>query len=294
MLEARSKIRRSSPARCSRRDNGSAPTDQATATESSDRSVGTLQKFCTAAMDRLLAEEREANKDPTTTRPQHQGSQGVEMESIRSSNHGTRWEYDPDDVDFPASAQATVTTAAAGSTGSPMIQRLKLLSCEIKRQRTKVLDLRGSSRWIREELVSLAESTRNKWIDLLRSFQIQYCGLGVSQDILPYATQIRRVATGLLVSAGLRARLKIKDGSAKERREHVDHYIETLENQDLAERLTLPRLTDADGLGEVLRPRDRGKNRQKKAAFGSSKYRQKPTSTTPSAPAQQERDPDPS
>ncbi|OWY91139.1 hypothetical protein PHMEG_00040409 [Phytophthora megakarya] len=57
MLEARSKIHRSSPARSSRRDNGSAPTDQATVTESSDRSVGTLQKYFNAAMDRYLAKE---------------------------------------------------------------------------------------------------------------------------------------------------------------------------------------------------------------------------------------------
>ncbi|OWY97002.1 LOW QUALITY PROTEIN: hypothetical protein PHMEG_00032576 [Phytophthora megakarya] len=85
---------------------------------------------------------------------------------------------------------------------------------------------------------------------------------------------------------GLRARLKIKDGSAKERREHVDHYIETLEDQNLAERLTLLRLTDADDLEEVLRARDRS---SKKTAFGSSKYRQKPTNTIPSAPPKQVR-----
>ncbi|OWZ17898.1 hypothetical protein PHMEG_0008108 [Phytophthora megakarya] len=42
------------------------------------------------------------------------------MESIRSSDRGSRWEYDPDDVDFPTSALATV---AAGSTSSTMIQR---------------------------------------------------------------------------------------------------------------------------------------------------------------------------
>ncbi|POM79494.1 Hypothetical protein PHPALM_2825 [Phytophthora palmivora] len=46
--------------------------------------------------------------------------------------------------------------------------------------------------------------------------------------------------------AGLRARLKIKDDNAKDRREHVDHYIETLEDQDLADSvwnlvITLPR-----------------------------------------------------
>ncbi|OWZ06015.1 LOW QUALITY PROTEIN: hypothetical protein PHMEG_00021791 [Phytophthora megakarya] len=95
MLEARSQIRRSSPARNSRRDNRPAPTDQATVTESSDRSGGTLLEFFNAAMDRYLAEEREANKDPASTRPQHQGSQDVEMESIRSSDHGSRWEYHP-------------------------------------------------------------------------------------------------------------------------------------------------------------------------------------------------------
>ncbi|OWY90590.1 hypothetical protein PHMEG_00041213 [Phytophthora megakarya] len=71
------------------------------------------------------------------------------------------------------------------------------------------------------------------------------------------------------------------------RRKHVDHYIETLEDPDLAERLTLLRMTDADDLEEVLRAR--AKNRQKKAAFGSSKYRQKPTNSTPPAPAKQVR-----
>ncbi|OWZ02717.1 hypothetical protein PHMEG_00025676, partial [Phytophthora megakarya] len=113
-----------------------------------------------------------------------------------------------------------------------------------------------------------------------------------SKTILPYATQIERIATGLLLSSqrgGLRERLKIKDGSAKDRREHVDYYIETLEDQDIAERLTLLRLTDADDLEEVLRARDRAKNRQKKFAFGSGKYRQKTTNTAPSSPAKQVR-----
>ncbi|OWZ11024.1 hypothetical protein PHMEG_00016009 [Phytophthora megakarya] len=149
MLEVRSKIRRASPARSSRRDNGSAPTDQATATESSDRSVGILQKFFNAAMDRYLAEEREANKDPASTRPHHQGSQDVEMESIRSSDHGSRWEYDPDDVDFPISAQATVTTAAAGSTGSTMIQRARISAIsDLKEFTGKDQDEDRSRAWI--------------------------------------------------------------------------------------------------------------------------------------------------
>ncbi|OWZ12183.1 hypothetical protein PHMEG_00014692 [Phytophthora megakarya] len=83
--------------------------------------------------------------------------------------------------------------------------------------------------------------------------------------------------------------MEIKDGSAKEQREHVDHYIEMLEDQDLAERLTLLRLTGADDLEEVLRARNRAKIRQKKAAFESSKYRKKPINTAPPAPAKQVR-----
>ncbi|OWY92270.1 hypothetical protein PHMEG_00038797, partial [Phytophthora megakarya] len=159
MLEARSKIRRPSPGRSNRRDNGSAPMDQATVTESSDRSVGTL---------------------------------GV---SVARHYYHTRRRSDESPLDY--------------------LYRLYV--------------------------------------------------------------------------AGLRARRKIKDGNAKERREHDDHYIETLEDQDLAERQTLLRLTDADDLEEVLRARDRAKKRQKKAAFGSSKYRQKPTNSTPSAPVKQVR-----
>ncbi|OWZ09712.1 hypothetical protein PHMEG_00017542 [Phytophthora megakarya] len=255
-------------------------------------------------MDRYLAEEREANKYPAPTRPQHQGSQDVEMEAIQTPDHGSRWEYEPDDVDFSTSAQATVATAAVGSTGSTMIQRvrisaisdlkeftgkdqdedrsakLNLRSCEIKRQMTKNLLAGSAKNWCRQ----LSRSTRNKWSDLLRSFQIQYCGLGVSVARQYYHTRRRSDESPLdylyrLNVAGLRAKLKIKDGSAKERREHVDHYIETLEDQDLAERLTLLRLTDVDDLEEVLRARDCAKNRQKKAAFGSSKYRQKPTTS---------------
>ncbi|OWY97001.1 hypothetical protein PHMEG_00032575 [Phytophthora megakarya] len=204
MLEAISKIR-SSPASSSRRDNISAPTDQATSTESLDR-----PKFFDAAMDRYLAEEREANKDPASTRLQRQGPQDVEMESIRSSDHGSRWEYDPDDVDFPTSAQATVATAAAGSTCSTMIQRVRISAIsDLKeftgedqdedRARAWIIKVKSAfmqdqasddekcltfadllagaaKNWYRQ----LSRSTRNKWSDLPRSFQIQYCGLGVS------------------------------------------------------------------------------------------------------------------
>ncbi|OWY99562.1 LOW QUALITY PROTEIN: hypothetical protein PHMEG_00029415 [Phytophthora megakarya] len=293
-LEARSKIRRSSPARNSRRDNGFAPTDQATDTESSDRSVGTLQKFFNAPMDRYLAEEREANKDPASLRPQHQGSQDVEMEFIRSSDHGSRWEYDPDDVDFPPRHKVPLLLDPQEFTGKDQDEDRarawisKIMAALMRDQASddeKCLTfadlLAGPAKNWYHQLSPLAANEVNYYeVSRSSTADLEY------RTILPYATQIRCVAITYIV-AGLRARLKIKDGNAKERREHVDHYIETLEDQDLAERLTLLRLTDADDLEEVLRARDRAKNRQKKAAFESSKYRQKPTNSTPSAPAKQ-------
>ncbi|OWY95992.1 LOW QUALITY PROTEIN: reverse transcriptase, partial [Phytophthora megakarya] len=266
-------------------------------------------------MDRFLVEQQATGADPVVTEPQNTRSRVVEMESIRSSDRGSNWEYDPDDIDFPAPAQATVATAASGSTASTMIQRVRISAIsDLKEFTGKDQDEDRGRAWISKvksvfmrdqasddekcltfaELLAgsakdwyrqLSRTTRNKWSDLLHSFQIQYCGLGVSVARQYYHMRRRSDESPLdylyrLHVAGLRARLKIKDGSAKERREHVDHYIETLEDEDLAERLTLLRLTDADDLEDVLRARDRAKNRQKKAAFGSGKYRQKTANTT--------------
>ncbi|KAE8889646.1 hypothetical protein PF005_g18607 [Phytophthora fragariae] len=50
----------------------------------------------------------------------------------------------------------------------------------------------------------------------------------------------------------MRARLTIKDGDLKARLEHVEHFIETLGDPDLADQLTLLRLADADQLEDVL------------------------------------------
>ncbi|KAE9293724.1 hypothetical protein PR003_g24436 [Phytophthora rubi] len=81
--------------------------------------------------------------------------------------------------------------------------------------------------------------------------------------------------------AGMRARLKIKDGDVKARIEHVEHFIETLDDPDLADQLTLLRLADAIQLEDVLRARERAKSRQKHSTV-SSKYR--PKSYAPSSP----------
>ena len=79
--------------------------------------------------------------------------------------------------------------------------------------------------------------------------------------------------------AGLRAKLDIKGGPPSVKREHVDHYVETLDDRELADQITLLRLSDADDLEEVLLARQRAKTRQGRVLFGSSKFRQKAPTT---------------
>ncbi|OWZ10929.1 hypothetical protein PHMEG_00016124 [Phytophthora megakarya] len=117
----------------------------------------------------------------------------------------------------------------------------------------------------------------------------QYCGLRISVALQYYHARKRSEETPLdylyrLNVAALRAKLKVKDRNAKAPREHVDHYIETLGGPQLADRLTLRRLTDVDELEEVLCAREKAKSRQRRSAFGS-KYRQKSPVSAPAAPA---------
>ncbi|OWZ00563.1 hypothetical protein PHMEG_00028213, partial [Phytophthora megakarya] len=75
--------------------------------------------------------------------------------------------------------------------------------------------------------------------------------------------------------AGLRAKPQGKDGLLATRRGHVEHFIETLDDRDLADQLALLRLTDAEDLEETLRARQRAKARQGKTHAGTNKFRQK-------------------
>lgn len=74
---------------------------------------------------------------------------------------------------------------------------------------------------------------------------------------------------------GLRAKLKIKDGSPKIQKDHVEHYISTLDDPDLADHLAMLCLMDVKEMEEALRARKRQKMLRSKMLFGSSKFRQK-------------------
>ena len=48
--------------------------------------------------------------------------------------------------------------------------------------------------------------------------------------------------------AAIRAKIAIREGNSATRREHVEHFIATLDDRDLAKQLTLLRLLDADDM----------------------------------------------
>ncbi|EGZ15258.1 hypothetical protein PHYSODRAFT_509699 [Phytophthora sojae] len=269
-------------------------------------------------MARFLKEQQATVVTPTPVVDDNVGSRDVEMESAGSPDQDlSQWEYDPDDIDLPSSAPAAVATAASGSTGSSLIQRVRISAMsDLKEFSGKDQDEDRARSWIskvksaflrdqatdEEKCLTFADlltgpaknwyhqlgrSTRNKWSDLLRSFQIQYCGLGVSVAWQYYHSRKRSDESPLeylyrLNVAALRVSLKIKDGDSKARREHVEHFIETLGDPELADRLTLLRLADAEDLEEVLRAQERAKSRQKRSAFGS-KYRQNVPTSAPAA-----------
>jgi len=210
------------------------------------------------------------------------------------------------------SARRTATTAAViAPTGSSAFQRVKISAIsDLKEFTGKDNDEERARGWIskvksavtrdqatdeekcltfadlltgpaRNWYRQLSRSTRTKWSDLLRSFQTQYCGLGVSVAWQYYHARKRSEETPLeylhrLNVAGMRARLKIKDGDAKARLEHVEHFIETLGDPDLEDQLTLLRLSVANRMEDVLRARERAKTRQKKSTGSSQSARSRP------------------
>ncbi|KAE8965174.1 hypothetical protein PR002_g28752 [Phytophthora rubi] len=284
-----------------------------------DAVTGRLESHFQGATSRFLKENEAFIPAPVAEVSQNPGSQDVEVESAGSQDH-SHWDNDPDDIDFQPSAPPALATATAISAESRAIQRFQISAIsELKEFSGKVPDEDRARTWIskvkssfrrdhvsdEEKCLTLAEllsgpaknwhrqlprTTRNKWSDLLRSFRIQYCGFGVSGVHQYYQAHKRPDESALeylyrLNVAGLRARLKIKDGGSKERREHVVHFIDTSGDEDLADQLTLLRLPDVDELEAGLRALDRAKNRRKTSALESDNCPLKGLPTPPQAPA---------
>ena len=103
----------------------------------------------------------------------------------------------------------------------------------------------------------LPRHDRIQWKTLAEKFQVQYCGKGTSK--LKQYNDMRRRDTEdpldylfRLNTAAIRARIRLHNGSPEEKKEHVEHFIETLQDEDLADDLTKLCLRDEDGLQTVL------------------------------------------
>ncbi|ETK83256.1 hypothetical protein L915_11496, partial [Phytophthora nicotianae] len=184
--------------------------------------------------------------------------QDVDIESV-GSDHG---EYDPDDLDLPASCQATVA-AAATATGLPAITpRIRVSDM------SKLKEFAGKDNDEDRARAWTGKSNHERRLEGAPArVQVQFCGLGVSVARQYYHARKRADETPLeylhrLNVAGLRAKLRVKSGSSDVRCEHVEYFIETLDDSDLADQLALLRISDDDALEEGLRARQRVKNRQ--------------------------------
>ncbi|ETP05762.1 hypothetical protein F441_17709 [Phytophthora nicotianae CJ01A1] len=248
-----------------------APVAASRSNENPDR----LQTFFNSAMERFLKDQRVAQGMPTVPLVRRTEPQDVDIESV-GSDHG---EYDPDDLDLPASCQATVA-AAATATGLPAItprirvsdmsklkefagkdndeDRARAWTGKVKSafvrdqppDDEKCLVLGGlftgpARNWYRQ----LSRTTRGDWKELLRESKKR-----ADETPLEYLHRLN--------VAGLRAKLRVKSGSSDVRCEHVEYFIETLDDSDLADQLALLRISDDDALEEGLRARQRVKNRQ--------------------------------
>ena len=68
--------------------------------------------------------------------------------------------------------------------------------------------------------------------------------------------------------ATIRAKIPIRDGSPATRKEHVNHYIGTLDYRDLDRMLTMLRLVDAYDLEETLQECENMEVRESHASMG--------------------------
>ena len=106
---------------------------------------------------------------------------------------------------------------------------------------------------------------------------VQYAAYGVSHARQYYHARKRPDETPLdnlhrLNGAAIRAKVAIRDGRHATRREHVEHFISTLDDLDLLKQLTLLRLSNAADMEETLRVYRRMINRCTKAPIRPGKF----------------------
>ncbi|KAE9184097.1 hypothetical protein PF005_g934 [Phytophthora fragariae] len=261
---------------------------------------------------------------PAVARPHEAADVAMKSVSSRSATKsGTRRaDEDPDDLfDLDIGAPRTTAAISTATAGGVGIARVRLsASSELKefsgrdageeKARLRLNRLKSAARRdgmtgeevcgqftnlmsgpARQWYLQLPKRVKKSWTDLMEQFRVQYCGKGVSMASRYYHAAQRPDETPLdylyrLNVAGLRANVPYADGTTEEKREHVEHFIRTLNTQEaeLASRLTLMEVADSEALEKKLRARQRGLAHQKKTLFGSNKFRQK-APTPPTQPA---------
>uniref|UniRef100_A0AAV1UTN0 Retrotransposon gag domain-containing protein n=1 Tax=Peronospora matthiolae TaxID=2874970 RepID=A0AAV1UTN0_9STRA len=129
----------------------------------------------------------------------------------------------------------------------------------------------------------LGRVTRKKWKRLLDDLKVQYGGQGVSLARQYYLARKRSVENPQehlhrLIVAAKHAKIKIRYermATSDTCREVVKLFIATLDDRDLAKKLTLLRLANVNELDETLRACQRIGSCQLKTSTGSNKFHQR-------------------
>ncbi|KAE9305543.1 hypothetical protein PF008_g21693 [Phytophthora fragariae] len=120
MLQARSKVSRPKPTRAKAKKTSGAVSKPTTphiviTSDNATTLTDKMESYFQAAMSRFLREQQISMPNLAARTPPNPGTRDVEMESAGSDDlERLQWEYDPDDLDHPTTAPATVATAAVG------------------------------------------------------------------------------------------------------------------------------------------------------------------------------------
>ena len=212
--------------------------------------------------------EREDSRRPLMAPTEVSMNQGLSPQCIRFSVIGELKEYNGRDLDEDR------TRSWISKVKSPLLR--KRIPAEEKCLGFGYLLTGPTQNWHRQ----LSRTALRTWKDLLEGFMVQYGGYGVSNARQYYHARKRPDETPLaylhrLNGAAIRAKFAIREGRHTTRRGHVEHFISTLDDRDLAKQLTLLRLSDADDMEETLRAYQRMKNRYTKASMGPRKWHQR-------------------
>ena len=253
----------------------------------------------------------------TFLQPSHESQDmpDVEMESVESDtyqqiHHGA--EYDPDDLWMPEPRRPHVAATGVTTGGGSITQRIRISAIsELKefsgkdREEDKARTWIGKvkSAFIRDQAPDeerclvfgdlmvgparywyrqLSRSTRFNWKELMNSFLVEYAGHGMSASRQYYHAKKRSEEDPLqylyrLNVMGLEAKIPVMTGSLATRKEHINHFIDTLDDPDLSNQLLLLNVEDAEAMQKTLHGYQQGRSRQGKVMMGSSKFRQKGT-----------------